>query len=83
MNIRELFERVMNGTLVEPTVTTSFAELHDPSKGSVRRPGGNLRRNFSQLLGVVATTPEEPVNESDGSPATSAERGPDQPGAKE
>lgn len=49
-DIRSIIERALRGGITRPIVTTSVAELNDPTR----------RRNFSQLLGVTAVTPEEP-----------------------
>jgi hypothetical protein len=58
----------MNGTLVQPSFTTSFDEMNDPK----RRP------KFTQLLGFTAVTPEEPLKGND-SQAPTPENGTDHP----
>jgi hypothetical protein len=69
-DIRTIIERALSGTLIQPTVTTSFAEMSDPKR----------RRNMSKLLGVTAVTPKEPPKAGDDSPAPTPAAGADQSG---
>ena len=72
-DIRKVVESMLNGTLVQPPVTFSFSQLHDPAG----------RPNFSQLLGITRVAPEEPPKKGDESPAPSPAVGPDQPKGNE
>lgn len=56
MNIRELFQRALSGTLIAPSVTTSLGHLRDPQ-----------RPNITQLLGFVPTPPEADQTRKDDS----------------
>lgn len=69
-DIRRIIERALNGTLVQPAITTSFAEMNDPK----RRP------NFSQLFGITRVKPDEPLKEGDESQAPTPAAGTDQAG---
>ena len=69
-DIRKVVERMLNGTLVQPPVTFSFAQLLDPAG----------RPNFSQLLGITRVTPEEPQKTGRDSQTPTPAAGADQAG---